>query len=117
MKIALVMAAARAAAVPAVSFPSAADAQVLTGRSRPTPARRPSRPPPPALTEAEEDRLWEAEAELTSLEEQMTALETLPEGQTALSAEQQTQLQSHATRMRELQTLITQLKAKRDRQR
>lgn len=117
MKIALVLAAALVTAVPVVSFPSTADAQVLTGRSRSTPARRPSRPPPPALTEAEEDRLWEAESELSTLEEQMTALETLPEGQTALTAEQQTQLQAHATRMRELQTVIAQLKAKRDRQR
>ncbi|HEY0103966.1 MAG TPA: hypothetical protein VGB60_10900 [Brevundimonas sp.] len=117
MKIALVLAAALLTAAPVVSFPSAADAQVLTGRGRATPARRPSRPPPPALTEAEEDRLWDAEAELASLEEQMTALETPPEGQTALSAEQQTQLQAHATRLREVQTVIAQLKAKRDRQR
>lgn len=115
MKSALVVAAALLMATPVVSIPEIAEAQVLTGRGRATPARRPSRPPPPRLSEAEEDRLLDAEAEIASIDEQMVELQTLPEGQTALTAEQQTQLDAHAARKRELEAVVARLVAKRDR--
>jgi hypothetical protein len=114
MKSALVFAAALAMAMPVVSVPSIADAQVLTGRSRAAPARR-ARPAPPRLTEAEEDRLWEAQSELGTLDQQIAELQAAAQSQGAASAEQQTQLNAHAARRTELQTIITRLEAKRDR--
>lgn len=115
MKSALVVAAALLMAMPVVSVPEVADAQVLTGRGRANAARRPSRPPPPRLSDAEEDRLLDAEAEIASIDEQVAELQTLPEGQTALTAEQQTQLDAHAARKQELQAVVDRLTAKRDR--
>lgn len=114
MKSALVLAAALVMAMPVVSVPSVADAQVLTGRGRATPARR-ARPAPPRLTDAEEDRLWEAQSELGTLDEQIAELQAAVQAQGAASAEQQTQLNAHAARRTELQTVITRLEAKRDR--
>ena len=37
-------------------------------------ARRPRRPRPPALTEAEEDRLWDAQAEIETIDTQVADL-------------------------------------------
>lgn len=114
MKSALVLAAAIIMAMPAVSVPTAADAQVLTGRGRATPTRR-ARPAPPRLTEAEEDRLWDAQSEIGTIDEQIAELQAAGQVQGALTPEQQAQLNAHATRRTELQTVITRLEAKRDR--
>ncbi len=114
MKSALVLAAAVVLAMPVVSVPTVSDAQVLTGRARATPARR-ARPAPPRLTEAEEDRLWDAQTELGTLDGQIAALQAAVQTQGSASAEQQAQLNAQAARRTELQTVITRLEAKRDR--
>ena len=114
MKSALVLAAALVMAMPVVSVPTATDAQVLTGRGRAVPTRR-ARPAPPRLTEAEEDRLWDAQSEIGTLDEQVTTLQAAGQAQGALTPEQQVQLDAHVARRTELQAIVTQLEAKKNR--
>lgn len=114
MKTALVLAAALAMAMPVVSVPSVADAQVLTGRSRPSAARRP-RPAPPRLTEAEENQLYDAQAEIDTLDGQVADVRAAGETQGALTTEQQTWLDAQATRRTELEAIVTRLEAKKNR--
>ena len=114
MKSVLVLAAAIVMAMPAVAVPTVADAQVLTGRGRATPMRR-ARPAPPRLTEAEEDRLWDAQSEVGTIDDRVAELQAAGQAQGGLTPEQQAQLNAHAARRTELQTIITRLEAKRDR--
>lgn len=114
MKSVLVFAAAIVMALPVVSVPSVVDAQVLTGRGRAAPARR-SRPAPPRLTPAEEDRLWDAQTEIGTLDEQIAALQAAVQTQGAATPEQQTQLNAHNARRTELQAIVTRLEAKQNR--
>lgn len=115
MKLPLVALLAVVMAVPVISVSTPSDAQVLTGRGGARAARRPARPAPPALTEAEEDRLWDAQAEIEALDGQVADLQTLGQSQGGLTAEQQTQLGAHAARRATLVTEVTRLEAKRDR--
>lgn len=114
MKSALVLAAALVMAMPALSVPTVADAQVLTGRGRATPARRP-RPAPPRLTDAEQDQLWDAKSEIGTLDEQIAEIQAAGQTQGGLTPEQQAQINAHAARRTELQANVTRLEAKLDR--
>ena len=114
MKSALVLAAALVMAMPVVSVPTVSDAQVLTGRGRAVPTRR-ARPAPPRLTEAEEDRLWDAQSEIGTIDEQVATLQAAGPAQGALTPEQQVQMNAHVARRAELQTTVTQLEAKKNR--
>ena len=112
----LVAVLALATAMPVVTIPAPADAQVLTGRGSARAARR-ARPAPPPLSEAEEDRLFEAESEVLDLDEQIAAIEQAGTAAGGLSSEQQAQVQAlHATRA-ETQEVVERLQAKRDRRR
>lgn len=114
MKSALVLAVALVMAMPVVSVPSVADAQVLTGRGRAQPTRR-ARPAPPRLTEAEEDQLWDAQSEIETIDGQIAEVRAAGETQGALTAAQQTWLDAQATRRTELQAIVTRLEAKKNR--
>lgn len=114
MKSALVLAAALVMAMPVVSVPTVADAQVLTGRSRPSPARR-ARPAPPRLTEAEENQLYDAQAEIDTLDGQVADVRAAGETQGALTPEQQAYLDAQAARRTELEAVVTRLEAKKRR--
>ena len=115
MKLSLVAVLIAVMAAPVLSIPTPSDAQVLTGRGRASPARRPARPAPPALSEAEEDRLWDAQSEIGDIDGQIAELQTLGESQNGLTAEQQARMDAHATRRAALQADVTRLEAKRDR--
>lgn len=115
MKSALVLAAAIVMAMPAVSVPTVADAQVLTGRGRgATPMRR-ARPAPPRLSEAEEDQLWDAQSEIDTIDEQIAEVRAQGETQGSLTADQQAHLGAQSTRRTELQAVVTRLEAKKNR--
>lgn len=116
MKRTLIALIALAIAAPVTTIPVPADAQVLTGRGSARAARR-ARPAPPPLSEAEEDRLYEAESQVIDLDEQIAAIEQAGAAAGGLSSEQQTQVQTlHATRA-ETQEVVERLQAKRDRRR
>lgn len=115
MKLTLVALLAAVMAAPVISIPTPSDAQVLTGRGRASPARRPARPAPPPLSEAEEDRLWDAQAEIDTIDRQIAELQVLGQGQGGLTPEQQAQLNAHNARRATLQADVTRLEAKRDR--
>jgi hypothetical protein len=115
MKSSLVAVLVAVMAMPVISIPTPSDAQVLTGRGRASAARRPARPAPPALSEAEEDRLWDAQSEIVAIDGQIAALQTLGQGQNGLTAEQQTAIDAHVARRGALQADVTRLEAKRDR--
>ena len=114
MKLPLIALLAAVMATPVVSIPTPADAQVLTGGGRSRPARR-ARPAPPPLSEAEEDRLWDAQAEIETINTQIADLQALVETQGALTPEQQAQVDAHIARRNTLQADVTRLEAKRDR--
>lgn len=115
MKLALVALLAAVVAAPVVSVPTPSDAQVRVGSgARRDPPRR-VRPPAPALTEAEEDRLWDAQAEIETIDTQVAGLQALGQTQGALTPEQQAQINTHLARRTALQADVTRLEAKRDR--
>lgn len=114
MKLPLIALLAAVMAAPVVSIPVPADAQVLTGGGRARPARR-ARPAPPPLSEAEEDRLWDAQDEIGDIDAQVADLQALVETQGALTAEQQAQIDALVARRTVLQADVTRLEAKRDR--
>jgi peptidoglycan hydrolase CwlO-like protein len=114
MKLPLIAVLAAVMAAPVVSIPVPADAQVLVGGGRARPARR-ARPAPPPLTEAEEDRLWDARDEMQNIDDQITDLQALVETQGALTTEQQAQIDAHVARRTALEAEVARLEAKRDR--
>lgn len=114
MKFALVLAAALVMAMPVVSVPTFADAQVLTGRGRSTPARR-ARPAPPRLTEAEENQLWDAQSEIETLDERTAEVRAAGETQGSLTPEQQAWLDAQAARRTELEAVVNRLETKKNR--
>ncbi|MBX9802362.1 MAG: hypothetical protein K2Y04_06285 [Caulobacteraceae bacterium] len=115
MKSSLVAALVALMAMPVISIPTPSDAQVLTGRNRASAPRRPARPAPPPLSEAEEDRLWDAQAEIVEIDRQVTELQTLGQSQNGMTAEQQAAMDAHVARRAVLQADVTRLEAKRDR--
>lgn len=114
MKLPLIAILAAVLATPVVSIPVPADAQVLVGGGSARAARR-ARPAPPPLSEAEEDRLWDAQAEIETIDSEIAALQALVETQGSLTADQQAQIDAHTARRTALQAVVTRLEAKRDR--
>ncbi len=114
MKLPLIALLAAILATPVVSIPTTADAQVLTGGGRRA-ARRPRAEPRPALSEVEEDRLWDAQAEIERIDTEITDLQALVETQGALTPAQQAEVDAHAARRASLQAVVARLEAKRDR--
>ena len=118
MKRTLVALIALVIAAPVVTVPIASEAQVLTGRgSAPRSVRRPARPAPPPLSEAEEDRLFEAESQILDLDRQIAELEQAGAAQGGLSDPQRTQLQSLSATRSDAAEVVERLEAKRDRAR
>ena len=75
MKLPLIALLAVVLAAPVVTVPTYADAQVRVGSgARRDPPRR-VRPPAPRLTEAEEDRMWDAQAEINTLDTQIAGIQ------------------------------------------
>ncbi|MBI2261103.1 MAG: hypothetical protein HYU62_05500 [Caulobacterales bacterium] len=111
MKRTLVTALALAIAMPVITLPVAADAQVLTGRGSP----RRSPPPRPALSEAEEDRLFEAESMVFEIDTQIADIHAAAEAQGGLTEAQQNQLNELNRRRADVQRTVDRLEAKRNR--
>ena len=112
MKRSLVIALAAALALPAVTVPvTPADAQVLTGRGAP----RRAAPPRPALSEAEENRLFEAEDQVFQIDTQLADLQAAGEAAGGLTEAQQAQIDALTRRREEAQRTIDRLEAKRNR--
>lgn len=103
--------AALLAAPAAMTAPSPADAQVRVGSG--AMARSPSRPRP-RLSEAEQDRLYEAQDEVTELDMKIADLQ---EASTAgaLTEAQRQEWNTHSARRQELQETIERLETKRRR--
>jgi len=97
-------------AAPAVSLPTTADAQVLTGRNNGGRAAR-HRAPRPALSPSEEERLYAAQDQVSALETQIAELQAMESPTDAQRAE----IQTLTTRRAEAQQIVTRLEAKRDR--
>ncbi len=111
MKRSLVVALALAMATPVVAVPLAADAQVLTGRGAP----RTSATSRPALSEAEENRLFEAEDEVFQIDTQIADIQATAEAAGGLTEAQQAQIATLTRRRANAQRTIDRLEAKRNR--
>lgn len=111
MKRTLVATLALAIAMPVLTLPVAADAQVLTGRGSP----RRSPPPRPVLSEAEEDRLFEAESQVFQIESQIADIEAAGEAQGGLTEAQQTRIDELNRHRAEAQRTVDRLQAKLNR--
>ncbi len=108
----LVVALALATAMPVITLPVTADAQVLTGRGAP---RRAS-PPRPRLSEAETNRLFEAEDLVLDLDAQIADIQATAAGQEAgLTPAQTAEIAELTRRRNEAQQTVDRLQAKRDR--
>lgn len=114
MKRTLIALIALAIAAPVTTIPVPADAQVLTGRGSARAARR-ARPAPPRLSEAELDRLFEAENQVLDLDQQIAAIEQASATQGGLTDEQRVQVQALAATRAEAQEIVDRLEAKRTR--
>lgn len=110
MKRTLVAVLALAMAAPVVTIPVAADAQVLTGRgaARQAPRR-------PSLSEAELNRLYDAEDEVSELDGQISDIRAAGESAGGLSADQQRQIAALTARRDAAQRTVDRLEAKRNR--
>ena len=111
MKRTLAVALALATAMPVVTLPVLADAQVLTGRGAP---RRAS-PPRPALTEREENRLYEAEDQVFEIDQQLAEIQAAAEAAGGLTEAQQAEINVLTRRRADAQRTIDRLEAKRNR--
>ena len=115
MKLPLIALLAAVLAAPVVSVPTAADAQVRVGSgARRDPPRR-VRPPAPRLTEAEEDRLWDAQAEINNLDAQIAAVNALAAVAGGATSEHQAMLADLTTRRTAQQGVVDRLQAKLNR--
>lgn len=110
MKHVLVAVLALAVSAPVVSIPTSSEAQVRTGRGA---ALR--RPPRPALTERELDRLYAAEDLVMEMDNQIAAIQQAGEDQGGLSEEQRREIAALTARRDEAQRTIDRLEAKRNR--
>lgn len=112
MKLSLVIALSAVLAVPVIGLSAtAADAQVLTGRN--APGR--SAPPRPALSEREEDRLYEAEDQVFEIDSQLADIQAAAEAAGGLTEAQQAQIDALTRRRADAQRTIDRLEAKRNR--
>jgi len=108
MKIAVLALAVALAAPMAAAIPAPADAQVLAGRGGDT---RRSRAERPALTEREENRLFEAEEATFELTAQIETIQNNAEA----TPEQIASLEGLRRRLADAQRTVDRLSAKRDR--
>lgn len=112
MKRSLVIALSAALALPAVALVATpADAQVMTGRNAP----RNTGPSRPALSEREENRLFEAEDRVFEIDTQLADIQAAAEAAGGLTAAQQAQVDTLTRRRAEAQRTIDRLEAKRNR--
>ena len=112
MKRSLVIALSTALALPAAALVvTPADAQVMTGRNAP----RNAAPPRPALTEREENRLFEAEDQVFEIDSQLADIQAAGEAAGGLTQAQQAQIDALTRRREDAQRTIDRLEAKRNR--
>lgn len=111
MKRSLVVALALATAMPVISLPVMADAQVLTGRGAP----RATSAPRPALSEREENRLYEAEDQVFEIDSRLADLQAAGEAAGGLTEAQQAEINALTRRRADAQRTIDRLEAKRNR--
>ena len=115
MKLPLVALLVAVIAAPVMTLPTYADAQVRVGSgARRDPPRR-ARPPAPRLTEAEEDRMWDAQAEVASLNTQIADAHAQAEAAGGATADHQAAIQALTIRLTAEQAVIDRLQAKLDR--
>ncbi len=102
-------------AAPVVTVPTYADAQVRVGSgARRDPPRR-VRPPAPRLTEAEEDRMWDAKAEIENLDTQIAAIQTQVQAAGGATPEHTATITDLTGRRTAEQAVYDRLQAKLDR--
>lgn len=112
MKRSLVIALALATAMPVITIPAGpADAQVLTGRG--APRRQPA--PRPRLSEAELDRLAQAEDQVFELDTQIETIQMAAEEAGGITPAQQAEIDALTRRRDEAQAIVDRLEAKRNR--
>lgn len=111
MKSALVAALSLALAAPVLSVPTVSDAQVLTGRGS-APRGGPSRP---ALSEAELERLFDAEDRVVDLDGQIADIQAEAENAGGLTDAQQRQIAELTRQRDEAQRTVDRLERKRNR--
>jgi peptidoglycan hydrolase CwlO-like protein len=109
MKRTLLVALALATAMPVISLPVTADAQVLTGRGSP----RRAAPPRPRLTQAEEDRLYDAQDQVMDIDSQIADIQATAEAQGGLTPAQQAEIAELTRRRADAQRTVERLEAKR----
>ncbi len=109
---ALVAVLALATAMPVISVPATADAQVRVGRSSGAPSR-PRRVTPPRLTQAEQQQLWEAQDLVTDLTATIDELQAAGAAAGGLTDTQRAELDGHTARRTEAQATVDRLVAKR----
>lgn len=115
MKLPLIALLAVVLAAPVVTVPTSADAQVRVGSgARRDPPRR-VRPPAPRLTEAEEDRMWDAQAEISNLDTQIAAVHALAQGAGGATPEHTATLADLTARRTAEQAVYDRLQAKLNR--
>ncbi|HYD26262.1 hypothetical protein [Brevundimonas sp.] len=111
MKRSLVVALALATAMPVISIPVASDAQVLAGRNA---ARRPA-PQRPRFSEADENRLFEAEDQIIEIDGQIADIQAAAEANGGLTEAQQAEITALTRRREQAQRTVERLEAKRNR--
>ena len=112
MKRSLVIALSAALAVPVIGLSATpADAQVLTGRNAPNRSAAPR----PALSEREQNRLFEAEDQVFEIDSQLADIQAAGEAAGGLTEAQQAQIEALNRRRAEAQRTIDRLEAKRNR--
>ena len=111
MKTALVAALSLVLAAPVLSIPTPSDAQVLTGRG--SAPRNTNRRPP--LSDAELDRLFDAEDQVIDLDGQIQDIQAEAEAAGGLTEAQQRQIAELTRRRDEAQRTVDRLERKRNR--
>lgn len=109
MKRTLLAALALATAMPVISLPVTADAQVLTGRGSP----RRSAPPRPRLSQAEENRLYDAQDQVMDIDSRIADIQGAAEAQGGLTPAQQAEIAELTRRREDAQRTVERLEAKR----
>ncbi|WP_374516960.1 hypothetical protein [Brevundimonas sp.] len=109
MKRTLVAVIALAMAAPAVSIPATADAQVLTGRGARQAPRR------PAITEAELNRLYDAEDEVMELDGRIADIQAAGQAAGGLTEAQQREITTLTRQRNAAQSTVDRLERKRNR--
>ena len=111
MKRTLAVAIALATAMPVITLPVTADAQVLTGRGAP----RRSAPPRPRFSEADQNRLYDAQDLVAELDGQIAEIRAAAEAQGGLTEAQTAQIAEMTRRRDDAQRTVERLEARRDR--